>query len=78
MRIGIVLWAVITLLPTLLQALDDTAALYIHIIGGPVSRMHGVPEPDLEGIDIEILGNRRQAKVLNGAAYDPKNKRLKS
>ena len=57
-----------------------TSGSYGHTVGKSlafvyVSPEYAVPETTF---DIEILSNRRQAKVLAEPAYDPKNKRLRA
>jgi dimethylglycine dehydrogenase len=57
-----------------------TSGSYGHTVNKSLAFVSVPPEYAIPGttFDIEILSHRRQAKVLAEAAYDPKNKRLRS
>ena len=57
-----------------------TSGSYGHTVNKSLAFVFVPPEYAFPGttFDIEILSHRRQAKVLAEAAYDPKNKRLRS
>ncbi|MFC1996303.1 FAD-dependent oxidoreductase [Chloroflexota bacterium] len=57
-----------------------TSGAYGHTVDKSLAFVYVPPEYAAPGkkFDLEILGQRRPAKVLAEAAYDPQNKRLKS